>query len=420
MTSCSVPASPAEPRAPRWLVWWLAAAPLFVLSCIVMVGGLATSKPWGDVGHYEDFARRILGGEVPYDDFYLEYPPGAVPVFVLPGLFTDGDADYLTAFKLLMTLCGLVALAGTARVLDQLRASTSRAAIALGAFVASPALLGWVFVNRYDLWPATFVVFALSALLAGRERLGSGVLALGFLAKVYAFAAVPVTVVHVWRTKGARATVAAGAVFAAVCLLATAFFLAVAFGGLGNSYWTQATRCLQIESLGASWLLVAEQLGTYESTPGGCSPGSIDLDGGLPDAVAMLSSVVQVAAVALVALAYLRGPESQERLVAAFAAAVAAFIVFAKVLSPQFLVWLVPLVPLVGGRRGQIATALFLVVLLLTQIELHGFVGVTIDDWAVWVLLVRNLLLVGLFGVLLSCLVPRTLPAARPAVAPNT
>jgi Glycosyltransferase family 87 len=418
-----VVASPAE-EGRRWLVWWLAAAPLFLLGCVLMVGGLATSKPWGDVGHYEDFARRILAGEIPYDDFYLEYPPGALPAFVLPGLVTDGDPDYLRAFKLLMALCGLAALAGTARVLAQLDASTARAALALGAFVASPPLLGWVFLNRYDLWPATLVVFALSALLAARERLAAGLLAAGFLAKVFAFAAVPVAVTRVWRTEGRRATVMAGVVFAAVCLAATGFFLLVAFGGLGNSYWTQATRCLQIESLGASWLLTAEQLGAYEATPGGCSPGSIDLDGTLPDFVAAVSSLVQVAAVALVALAYLRGPEDRERLVAAFAAAVAAFVVFAKVLSPQFLVWLVPLVPLVGGLRGRIATGIFLVALLLTQIELHGYVGVTIADWAVWVLLARNLLLVALFFVLVSCLGPlgRTVraPARRPAVVRST
>ncbi len=57
-------------------------------------------------------------------------------------------------------------------------------------------------------------------------------------------------------------------------------------------------------------------------------------------------------------LAFLRGPVDQDRLVRYSAACVCAFVAFGKVLSPQFLLWLVPFVPLVRGRRGLAATGL--------------------------------------------------------------
>ena len=47
---------------------------------------------------------------------------------------------------------------------------------------------------------------------------------------------------------------------------------------------------------------------------------------------------------------------------------VAAQLALGRVLSPQFVLWLVPLVPLVAGRRGRAATALLALALVATQV----------------------------------------------------
>ena len=56
------------------------------------------------------------------------------------------------------------------------------------------------------------------------------------------------------------------------------------------------------------------------------------------------------------------------RLVRDCAAVVAAQVALGRVLSPQFVLWLLPLVPLVAGRRGRLAGALLAVALVLTQL----------------------------------------------------
>ena len=61
-----------------------------------------------------------------------------------------------------------------------------------------------------------------------------------------------------------------------------------------------------------------------------------------------------------------RHPDREAVLLAA-AAAVAALVAFDRVLSPQYLIWLVPFVPLVRGARGFYASWRFFLALGLTQ-----------------------------------------------------
>ena len=68
---------------------------------------------------------------------------------------------------------------------------------------------------------------------------------------------------------------------------------------------------------------------------------------------------------------------------------------------PQFLVWLVPLVPLAAGRRGRLAAGVFLATLVLALPEyLYAEEGLLVQNWTVWLLLLRNALLVLMFWFL--------------------
>src|SRR4029079_8899802 len=116
-------------------------------------------------------------------------------------------------------------------------------------------------------------------------------------------------------------------------------------GGLRFSYTLQLKRGLESESLGGGVLLVLDRLGIHPVTLRDQAPGSRDVVGGLADAVGVLSTLAVIAAIALVTWLYVRGGRDR---IAACAAGVAGFVAFAKVLSPQYLTWLVPLVPAAG------------------------------------------------------------------------
>ena len=384
----------------------LVAVTLFLLAALVARGGLLSSADPGDVGRYHEFAERMLDGELPYRDFYMEYPPGAAPLFLAPALL-PGD-DYNLAFKLLATAAGVGIVVAVAAALALLRAGGRQTIVCLGLVAVLPAALGAVVLNRYDVWPVLLVVLALVALLAKRDRLGFGLLAAGTAIKLFPAVLVPLAALHVLRTRGRRALVGPLVVFAAVSFALIMPLAVLAPGGFGYSVKTQLVRQLQLESLAASLLLAADKVGVYTAriVPG--KPGSLDLGGTLPDALGALTSVLLLGALVLVLLAYRRAEESPQLLAIGFAAAVTAVVVFSKVVSPQFLIWLVPLVPLVAGRLGRIASGLLLAALIATQIEVVYEHPLRAGEWPVWVLLGRNVVLVGLFLVLLAALRART------------
>ena len=222
-------------------------------------------------------------------------------------------------------------------------------------------------LSRYDLWPAALTVAALAALVAGRDRLGSGLLGLGTAAKLYPAVLVPLAAVWVWRRRGRSEALRAGLIFLAAVALPYLVFFVVGPAGVVESVQRQLSRPLQIESLGSAGLLVAEALGGGDVSMES-SHGSQNVAGLEGDAVGVAMSALQIGVLIALWVAYARGPQVPERLVRCSAAIVVAFVALGKVLSPQYLIWLIPLVPLVAGRRGLAASGLLAAALVLTQL----------------------------------------------------
>jgi uncharacterized membrane protein len=355
-----------------------------------------------DTPVYQGYGERVLDGEFPYRDFSLEYPPGALPVFVLPALADHND--FAGAFDLVMWICaaGVVVLFVT--TLSAVGAGPARLYGATAFVAVAPLLLGSIIVSRFDLWPTVLVAGALAAFVKGRDRLGFGLLAAGTAAKLYPGILLPIALVWVVRRRGWREAAVGIGVFATVLALVFLPFAIASPGGLVDSLTTQLGRPLQIESLGSALLLAAHQLGVYDPTVAS-THGSQNLEGSLPDVLASVETALQIAALLLVWFLFSRGRPQEERLLTASAAAVAAFITFGKVLSPQFLIWLIPLVPLVAGTAGIAACWLFAAALVTTQLWFpHRYWDVVDLHSAGWLVLVRDLLLVALVAVLAAAI----------------
>ena len=329
-----------------------------------------------DTPTYQRYGDAIVHhGLVPYRDFAVEYPPGALPAFALPSLV----GAYDSTFAWLMAGCGVL-LVG---VVSSLRG-------AAGWFVAvSPLLVGSLILSRFDLWPALLATAALAALLTGREPLGFGLLGLAVAAKGWPLVLVPLALVWAWRRGRLRAAWAGVATLAVVVVP----FALLAPHGVWASISGQVSRPLQVESLGAALLT------TFGHPAVVTSHGSQGLvgHGALATAVAFL----QLAALLAIWVGFARGEATPERLTRFAAAAVCAFVAFGKVLSPQYLIWLVPLVPLVRGRRGLAATGLLAGALVLTQVWFPTrYWAYALEGHLAGVVLARDLVLVALVALL--------------------
>jgi hypothetical protein len=388
------------PRA-SWAVA-AAAAALFVLLSVVQTSVWRGSVEVSDVPHYEVLGALVEAGGVPYRDFRFEYPPGALPALAAPALLTHSSRGYARAFGAGMVVYGIALILLTAACLAVLAAGTVRTAAALAVPAFSPLLLGPLLLTRFDLFPTVLAVGALAALLNGRDRLGAVVLGLGIAVKLWPGLLLPLFVAWSWRRRGRRqaqvvlvlAVATAAAVFALPVLLAP--------GPVADSLWRQLSRPLQIESVGAAALLALHHAA---SLPLGwaSSHGSQNLTGAVAVIAAAVTSVAQVTVLGWLWVRFARGPADPERLVRYAAAVVVAFVALGKVLSPQFLVWLLPLVPLVAGWRGLAAGGLLVAACLLTRgwFPDHYWELVReFDETSSWLLLARDVTLLGLLAVL--------------------
>lgn len=394
---------PADPR--RAALVAVAAVALFLGSWGLLHVGFWSRGQIVDTPVYQGYGDAIAHGRVPYRDFALEYPPGALPVFALPALGQSGEDDasgFRAVFEMLMWVCGAGAMAAMALTLRGLGSGGGRVAAALGFAALAPLALGSVVLTRFDLWPAALTALALAALVGERSRLGYGLLGLAAATKVYPVVLLPLALAYVWRREGRReAAVCLGAFIAVVAALFVPF-LALGPDGVWASVVRQATRGLQIESLGSALLLAAHQVGGLSLTMRS-GHGSQNLAGTAPEVIGALQTLVQAAVLVALWIWFARGPAERERLVRASAAAVVAFVAVGKVLSPQYLIWLVPLVPLVRGRRGLAASALLALALVLTQLWFpyrYWELALGFDGVASWLVLGRDAVLLAVLAVL--------------------
>ncbi|WP_307873510.1 MULTISPECIES: hypothetical protein [unclassified Frankia] len=350
----------------------------------------------GDVRLYDGWGTAFIHGHgLPVGDQKWQYPPGAVLVFAVPALARALVLlPYRVGFPLLMLAVDAGVTAALARArrpeVGGLPAGSPRSrlpadpAVTPGPALPGPGarvwlvgttLLGPVTLARFDLVPAACAVAGLLLLVPARRgaagisgpRCGRAgfAAAVGALVKAWpAFllialgraALVPQVSPgapvgsSIWRRLWGRPLVRAGAGAVGAALVVGLLLVAAGAGGdLFGFLGAQRARGLQLEAVPATVFVVIRMFGVGETAH--YEYGSLQFGDPAARTVATACSLVEIAVVAVVALRWwlarpdpapARGAEvtTGDRLLALLLVV----LVTSRVLSPQYLVWVLAVV----------------------------------------------------------------------------
>lgn len=405
-------------KLPEFNSRWLAAfivVHVFIFLVVFSTGifrGLFNS----DFHIFYYYANDILNlGYLPYEIIPVEYPPLALLFFLVPGLLTSSMEAYAGVFTVMILLFDLLILLLLVAFSKKLNLNAWKT---LGIYTLALLAVGSILTVRYDLIPAFFVFLSLYAFISRRYTIAWVVLALGVMTKLFPVILVPIYLIYHWRLQQKPQILAGGAAFVVTLAVVAAVPLYINAAGFIDSFLYHADRPLQVESLYSS-ILVAGQtigLGTHSFDH---SFGSTNLVSPTADFFATASTFITGAGLLGIYFLFYRylnstrsnvgrrvtadEERSSEGIIIFATLAILIFIAFGKVLSPQFIIWLLPLIPLLNND-GKMVWLLFVLVGFTTQFiypkyypgleEFHGAV--------VGMLLARNILLLLMIPVILN------------------
>ncbi len=373
---------------------------------------------WGWEGDlFYIFYENLLNGKMPYIDFFIEYPPLvayfiAWPWALLGSLVPLSDLDFRGLFVLGVGAWLLLLFWWQYKIYRSLEFSEQKIMTILWFTFLSLAISYSIVFTRFDIFPAMLTLAGLSLYLLYQQTFkwwqlflaALFVVLAGFL-KVYAFVLAPIViVVELWKKRYWNfAWISVALILVFLVNLPFVFYGYERFAGFLQY---QQNRGVQIESLYAGAMFVLGKFGVIE-TPLNLQNGTNAINTQLAfDLASWAQPITLVFLVALFAffvwLAWNRKILRNVRLINEFVTIfsiifVLTFVIFNYIFSPQYLVWLILLIPLVTvvnwTKNQRLAWTLALLTILTSLLTLliYPLFYEELKNREWWMIIVLNL-----------------------------
>ena len=354
---------------------------------------------------YERAARAFLTGR----DLQVEYPLFSLICFILPAILSSNSSQYGWFFFIqnffVLALFIWISFDFFEKALDNKDSLIGKFFLIASLLFFLPLLL-----SRYDIWVALIVVTSVHLFLykSGKSHLVSYVLIIfaGFI-KIYPFLFLPIFLYTDFKFLQPDR-------FRTVLFTVFSFFifcLSINFCRYHDMIYFlnyHHSRGIQIESIYSSVLLNLKSMGVIRHLTIGFDHGSFGVSGEMTDQLKWISTPLLILLESCVYILYIKKLTSlkKEMIVNFLSLTILAFLITAKVLSTQYLIWLFPfiiaaLIFLKG--RNKILFCLYFVLLFITFILFPLSFGSVISGSIKTniLLLIRNITLIILFVELL-------------------
>ena len=346
----------------------------------------------GDIDLYHRYALAFWTGAHALTSLPAEYPLLSLVAFTLTQL--PPLPDVISVFALWMLALFVLLFLAIARRVSPRAAEIGAVYLTIGAFAT---VLG-----RFDLVPAAITVLAYWAARERRFTLAYVLLAVGALIKLYPALLLPIVAIEQYRalrldpfrSAPPREVLRGVALFG--ILVAAGFAIALALNPANwlGPFTYNSRRPLQVESVPASVLWASSMFGFWISP--NRSFHSFNLLGQLDGPISALALAALLAGLAWV---YWRQASGRLEFGRALTLCLLVVICTGRVLSPQYLIWVLPLIAIVEQEYD----ALWLVICALTSLifpfayeALHAGPGTPVyPPTFLGLIALRNVLLVG-------------------------
>lgn len=301
-------------------------------------GGYPAINDHHDIEVYFQRGSWVSSGQEPYRDVFSEYPQVATWLFALPhvaaetGSRLNGTGQYdLQTYRYIFSVLMALFLAATLAMLHDLRPDRKW----LVFLLVLPA--GWYFThNRFDIVPAFLVLASLAALRLNRYHGAFILLAIATAAKWYALVLAPVFLVYTFHTRRRILLSAAACYPLVLAAIVLPTLLAIGWEGFLIPYQFHLSRAGNPESLFHLTLVTATRLGLFQPEP-------------------LLRKAFFLLQFAIAPLCLFARIDTWEKALRWSTLSVICFILFAKFYSPQWILWIAPLLVLLARTRWEIA-----------------------------------------------------------------
>ena len=402
----------------RLILWALFGIACAVYLIVVDISGIDTEVMRDRFKN----ADALFNGEAPV----TEYPPFALVFMIIPRLFASTPFSYNIAYVVEVFVFFMIGLVFISKLAARFGKDEKKAMLAYSVLM----LLMFEFVvDRYDIFPVVITLISFYCFTTKRYVWAFALLSIATLTKLYPAVLFPIFLIPFLMDRKWMDALKGTAAFVVTALTIVVPILLIEPDMIMHFLEYHSDRPLHIESTAASFIYPFAMIGMTDVWIE-YSFGSDNLLGAWPDAVAPFLSplMLMLIIVSCIMFGYLYKKNNDEKerdvlLGIAILIVLMIFMIFGKVFSSQYLMWIIPpvvfmfMVPISDKEKKNIMV-LTILAFIITQVNFAyniGYLGggVNINDLGMMILLLRNVLMIVFLYITIKIVYDRFLRKGR-------